>query len=77
MGVGWRVSRGALRDGFDNPHPEARAANTVSSILAGQIFASILLDHFGFLNLPVHAVTLPRIVSAVLVVIGVIVVLRT
>ena len=49
----------------------------MSSILAGQIFASILLDHFGLLNLPVHAVTLPRIVGAVLVVIGVIVVLRT
>ncbi len=24
VGVGRRVSRGALRDGFDNPHPEAR-----------------------------------------------------
>lgn len=57
--------------------PRLGAANTVSSILAGQIFASILLDHFGFLNLPVHAVTLPRIVGAVLVVISLIVVLRT
>ncbi len=57
--------------------PRLGAANTVSSILAVQIFASNLLDYFGFLNLPVHAVTLPRIVGAVLVVIGVIVVLRT
>jgi transporter family-2 protein len=57
--------------------PRLGAANTVSSILAGQIFASILLDHFGLLNLPVHAVTLPRIVGAVLVMIGVIVVFRT
>lgn len=57
--------------------PKLGAANTVSSILAGQIFASILLDHFGLLNLPVHAVTLPRIGGAVLVVIGVVIVLRT
>lgn len=57
--------------------PRLGAANTVSSILAGQIFASILLDHFGLLNLPVHAVTLPKIVGAVLVMIGVIVVFRT
>ncbi len=49
----------------------------MSSILAVQIFASNLLDYFGFLNLPVHAVTLPRIVGAVLVVISLIVVLRT
>jgi transporter family-2 protein len=57
--------------------PRLGAANTVSSILAGQIFASILLDHFGLLNLPVHAVTLPKIVGAVLVMIGVIVVFGT
>ncbi len=53
------------------------AANTVSSILAGQIFASILLDHFGLLNLPVYPVSLARIGGATLVIVGVFVVLRT
>ena len=57
--------------------PRLGAATTVTFIVAGQILASIILDHFGLLNLPVHPVTLQRLGGAALVVAGVIVVLRT
>ncbi len=57
--------------------PRLGAATTVTFIVAGQILASIILDHFGLLNLPVHPVTLQRLGGAALVIAGVIVVLRT
>jgi len=40
------------------------------------VLASIILDQFGLLNLPVHPVTLPRLSAAVLVVAGAIIMLR-
>ena len=57
--------------------PRLGAATTVTLVIAGQILTSIVLDHFGLLNLPVHVVTLPRIGGAVLVMIGVVIVLRS
>ena len=57
--------------------PKLGAATTITLVIAGQIFTSIVLDHFGLLNLPVHVVTLPRIGGAVLVMIGVAIVLRS
>ncbi len=57
--------------------PRLGAATTVTFIIAGQILASIILDHFGLLNLPVHPVTLQRLGGAALVIAGVVVVLRT
>jgi transporter family-2 protein len=39
----------------------------VSLILAGQMFASLLLDHFGWLGYPLQPISLGRIAGVVLV----------
>ncbi len=57
--------------------PRLGATTTIGFIISGQVLASILLDQFGLLNLPVHPVTLPKIGGAVLVVVGAIIVLRS
>jgi transporter family-2 protein len=57
--------------------PRLGAATTVTLVIAGQILTSIVLDHFGLLNLPVHVVTFPRIGGAVIMMIGVVLVLRS
>jgi bacterial/archaeal transporter family-2 protein len=56
--------------------PRLGAANTVAFVLAGQVLASMSLDQFGLLNLPVHSISLARLGGA-LVIAGVFVVLRT
>ena len=56
--------------------PRLGAVTTVGFIISGQVLASIILDQFGLLNLPVHPVTLPRLGAAVLVVAGAIIMLR-
>ena len=75
-GGAWRL----LHCRFCNlTHPDLqnRAANTVTFIMPGKVLASIILERFGLLNLPVHPVSLARIGGAALVIAGVLVVLRT
>ena len=57
--------------------PRLGAATAIGFIISGQVLASIILDQFGLLNLPVHPITLPRLGGAVLVVTGAIIVLRS
>jgi transporter family-2 protein len=52
-------------------------ANTVTFIIPGQVLPSIILDHFGLLNLPGHPVSLARIGGAALVKAGILVVPST
>ncbi len=51
--------------------PRLGAATTVGLFLAGQMIASIVIDHFGLLRVAVHEATLPRILGLLLVLIGV------
>jgi len=44
-------------------------------IIGGQMIASVVLDHFGLLNLPTSPANLPKLAGAVLVVVGAIIVL--
>lgn len=55
--------------------PRLGASVTIGFIIGGQMIASIVLDHFGLLNLPTSPATLPKLGGAVLVVIGAIMVL--
>ena len=55
--------------------PQLGAAATIGFIIGGQMIASIILDHFGLLNLPTSPATLPKLGGATLVVIGAIIVL--
>ena len=56
--------------------PGLGAVTTVGLILAGQVLASIVIDHFSLIRLPVHELNIPRFAGAVLIVVGVALVQR-
>jgi transporter family-2 protein len=45
-------------------------------IITANILASIAIDHYGFLNMPVHPVSIFRVLGALLMVAGVILIAR-
>lgn len=47
--------------------PKLGATVMVALILGGQMFASLLLDHFGLLGYPLHPINLGRIAGVLLV----------
>jgi transporter family-2 protein len=51
--------------------PKLGATTMVTSILAGQMFASLLFDHFGGLGYPLHPISPGRIAGVLLVCCGV------
>lgn len=56
--------------------PRLGAASMLALMVAGQMSASLLLDHYGILGFPVHAVSPARLLGAVLIVAGVVLVQR-
>jgi transporter family-2 protein len=56
--------------------PRLGAATTVGLLLTGQVIASITIDHFGLFGVPVQPASIPRLLGAVLIIIGVAVVQR-
>lgn len=50
--------------------PKLGIASVTGFVVAGQILAALLIDHFGMLNFPVHSLTLPRLAGALLMVLG-------
>ncbi len=56
--------------------PRIGAAATIGLVLAGQVVASIIIDHLGLLRVPVHELTAPRIVGATMIIAGVVLVQR-
>ena len=51
--------------------PRLGAATFISITIAGQMFVSILLDHFGLVGFAARPATAPRLVGALLLVAGV------
>ncbi|NIQ10922.1 MAG: DMT family transporter, partial [Gammaproteobacteria bacterium] len=51
--------------------PKLGATTMVTTVLAGQMFASLLFDHFGVLGYPLHPISLGRIAGVALVCAGV------
>ncbi len=56
--------------------PKIGATATASAIIAGQIFASLLLDHHGLLGFNTHPISFGRLVGVVLLLAGVILIRR-
>jgi len=50
--------------------PRMGATNFIICVVAGQILASLLIDHFGLVGLPVREVNLGRVAGAALIFIG-------
>ncbi len=56
--------------------PRLGAAALVACVIAGQLVASVVIDHFGLIGYAVHLISPGRIVGAVLLLAGVACVLR-
>lgn len=56
--------------------PRLGAAGWLALIVTGQVVASIFLDHFGIAGFPTHPVNAARLVGAILLLAGVILVVR-
>ena len=56
--------------------PRLGAATLVAAVVAGQMIASLLLDQYGLLGFPTHAINGLRVLGAALVTVGVILVQR-
>lgn len=54
--------------------PKLGAAAFIAAVVAGQLFCSILLDHFGLMNLPRQELTAARLLGVLLVFAGVLLV---
>jgi transporter family-2 protein len=50
------------------------AAAFIAAVVAGQLICSLLLDHFGLMNLPQQGLTVGRILGATMVFAGVLLV---
>jgi transporter family-2 protein len=50
--------------------PRLGAATVIALLVAGQMLGSLTFDHFGLFGLPVHHVTAPRGIGAVLLLAG-------
>ena len=51
--------------------PKLGATTMVTTVLAGQMCASLLFDHFGVLGYPLHPISFGRVAGVVLVCVGV------
>jgi transporter family-2 protein len=56
--------------------PRLGAATMIASVVMGQMLASLLLDHFGWVGFAVHPVSLARLAGAAMVILGVILIRR-
>ena len=56
--------------------PRLGVATTIGLFLAGQVIASIAIDHFGLFGVAVQPASIPRILGALLIIVGVAVVQR-
>lgn len=56
--------------------PRLGAATVLALVVVGQMIASLILDHFGLLGLAQHPVTPKRMLGAILLTLGVVVIRR-
>ena len=73
--LGWKWIGGALGVVYIGLSlllaPRLGAASLVGTVVAGQLAASLILDHFGWLGFPQHLVSAPRLLGAILLGAGV------
>ena len=56
--------------------PRIGVAMTFSLIVAGQMLITLVLDHFGFLGVPVREISLARVFGILLITAGVVIIRR-
>lgn len=50
--------------------PAIGTANFLVMVIAGQVVAALFIDKFGLLNIPVHQLSINRIIGVIFVIIG-------
>ena len=50
--------------------PNLGAATLLSLIIAGQMFGSLILDHFGWFGFPIQSISAGRVFGAFLLILG-------
>lgn len=53
--------------------PKLGATNFIVAVIAGQMIASLLIDHFGLVGLPIQPVNLIRISGVAMIILGLVV----
>ena len=53
--------------------PILGAATMIGVMVAGQMVTSLFLDHWGLVGYPIHPISIPRVLGAILLVSGVII----
>jgi transporter family-2 protein len=56
--------------------PKLGAATFIALLVAGQMLASVTLDHFGWLGLAQREIDLPRVIGVLLLIGGVVLIRR-
>lgn len=56
--------------------PRVGVAMTISLIIAGQMGAALIMDHYGLLGVPIREISLFRVAGVVLIVVGVVLIRR-
>lgn len=56
--------------------PRLGASTLIGLILTGQMLTALVLDHYGLLGFPVQRLSLPRVLGALLLIVGVILIRR-
>ncbi|MBX3291799.1 MAG: DMT family transporter [Acidobacteria bacterium] len=56
--------------------PKLGVALTFSLIVASQMLVTIIIDHYGLLDVPVKEASLPRIAGVLLIIVGVVLIRR-
>ncbi|MGV3743173.1 MAG: DMT family transporter [Burkholderiaceae bacterium] len=56
--------------------PKLGAASLISLVVATQLFTSLVLDHFGMVGFAQHSINMWRVVGALLLIAGVILIVR-
>ena len=56
--------------------PQLGAATLIALVVGGQMLSSLVLDHFGVAGYSVHPINLARVLGAVLVIVGVVLIQR-
>ncbi|MCW5959666.1 MAG: DMT family transporter [Pyrinomonadaceae bacterium] len=52
--------------------PRLGVALTFSLVIAGQMLITLIIDHFGWLDVPEKQISIPRVIGAALITVGVI-----
>jgi transporter family-2 protein len=56
--------------------PKLGAGTLVAAVVAGQMITSLVLDHYGLIGFPIHSLSPVRLLGAVLVIAGVVLIQR-